>query len=162
MKKKTRTPKFAHLSSCLTNLFFKSIIMISIQSDNYNTPFNQSEYFFYIQSLNFKSLVCSNCNNTQCCIGHGYYKRNLIRPHESTVIDIARVLCKHCRTTHALIPASILPHFRYALECFIYAWLGYDDTDTLSLDYWTFCYLRNIVLSRFLKSPIYSIFFTPT
>lgn len=73
--------------------------------------------------FNDKKLLntpCPHCRVRGKFKKHGFYWRNLIRwnscfPFESK-IKILRVRCTTCKTTHALLPAHIIPYSLYSLE----------------------------------------------
>ena len=77
--------------------------------------FNQTIYNNIIFSLKIKDLVCPNCEAKCSFHHHGSYLRSIIIDDESVTINLARIKCYSCHSTHALLIAELVP---YALHLF--------------------------------------------
>ena len=82
--------------------------MITI-SDDFCNPISQDSYENLINSLQFHQLTCT-CGHSACLTIHGYYNRKIKVDDHSVLLHICRVKCSHCNTTHALLPAFIVPY----------------------------------------------------
>lgn len=88
--------------------------MILINFNSVNTIFEKIS--FYNDFINF-NFTCPKCSSHNFSF-FGSYSRNLvIRENDTLVdynIDIKRVICKDCHSTHALIPNFIIPYKIYS------------------------------------------------
>ncbi len=102
--------------------------MISFNLHQCNILFNQifrdssvglAAYNTYIENLNLFKLECNHCHSCGECVKYGRYQRGYILTPEDlkgrgTQIRIQRVRCKHCKSTHALLPEEIVPYRQYS------------------------------------------------
>lgn len=90
--------------------------MITIYSKNFN-PSNQSnQYYEHINQLDTSKLQCPKCLSISTCQRHAYYSRFFIHKSQKYELSILRVRCKHCSSTHALLPSFLLPYFQIVVE----------------------------------------------
>ena len=52
---------------------------------------------------------CPSCGEEGKLVRIGYYERWVCMKSGEFKVRIGRVLCKHCRTSHAMLPACLLP-----------------------------------------------------
>ena len=78
----------------------------------------------YEETYNFRIGECPNpeCKSREY-IKWGTYTRNIVyykngKKHEKT-IEIKRIRCKHCKSTHSIIPAFLVPYKVHILEYII-------------------------------------------
>lgn len=88
--------------------------MLTIQIEN-NKPLSQKKYNDIVSLLELCTLVCT-CGTIGDLIWYGGYERNVAQPYEVIRLRIARVYCKSCRHTHAIMPSSIVPYSRFPIE----------------------------------------------
>lgn len=70
--------------------------------------------YLEIFQQNLKGLhqECPICHNN--CNRHGTYRRYIVTDDRKSIrIPILRLYCKHCKTTHAVIPHFIRPYSPY-------------------------------------------------
>lgn len=84
------------------------MLMITINTDFCN-PISQDFYDQTINCLQFHQLTCT-CGHSACLTIHGYYDRSVKSEEHSVRLHICRVKCGHCNSTHALLPAFIVPY----------------------------------------------------
>lgn len=72
--------------------------------------FNQTIYNNIIFSLNIKDLKCPNCEAKCSFHHHGSYSRSIIVDDESVTINLARIKCYSCHSTHALLISDLIPY----------------------------------------------------
>lgn len=81
-----------------------------------NCIVNKKQYDTQIESLDRFQVECGDCHRRGCCIKHGFYERNyLISPAYRDKIQILRMLCKACGSTHAILPEEIVPYAQYSI-----------------------------------------------
>ena len=90
-----------------------------------NNIINQSNYENSVNRIDFSSIACSKCG---CCDGfqiHGYYERSVRTGPVKNTIRILRVICPHCKITHALLPSCMIPYTQRTLKdtLIIYNWI---------------------------------------
>lgn len=94
--------------------------MILINFDSVNTIFEKIS--IYDKFLNF-NFICPKCNSHFFSF-FGSYNRNFIvldkRKTKVFNINIKRVICKDCNSTHALIPNFIIPYKIYSKDTIIF------------------------------------------
>ena len=92
-----------------------TVIMITVTVKKCNS-FSQEYYDSIVNSLQFHQLTCS-CGRSGCLTIHAYYKRK-VRPPDGSVshLKILRVKCSECGTTHAVLPASIIPYSQISIS----------------------------------------------
>lgn len=85
---------------------------------NFNN-YNENVLNFY----GFWSYRCPSCNAFHSFTRHATYSRNIcffyfgrIEEHK---INILRLLCNSCDTTHAILPADTVPYLIYSFSCII-------------------------------------------
>lgn len=88
--------------------------MITIEAKNLN-PISQAFYDHVIFSLDLALLSCT-CGHTGDLIWYGSYVRKLKLPDGERSLRVARVRCKNCGCTHALLLASIVPYSQIPLH----------------------------------------------
>ena len=69
---------------------------------------------------NLKNQICPKCGARGRFAPHGRYKRNLVTlifdiPFD-TIIEIKRVRCRSCKSTHAIIPFDVVPYCAHSTE----------------------------------------------
>lgn len=89
-------------------------IMITLFSPDFNT-LDQDSYDSLIASLQFHQLRCPKCGHSGCMTIHGYYTRHVKTPDSVNSLYICRVICSGCRSTHALLPSSLVPYSQIPL-----------------------------------------------
>lgn len=89
--------------------------MITIYNENFNSNRKINHYYEYTAQLNTSKLHCPKCNHVGGCERHAYYRRFFIYNNQKYELSILRVRCKHCNTTHALLPFFLLPYFQIPL-----------------------------------------------
>lgn len=72
----------------------------------------------YENSYNYGYLECPCCHSDKV-IFYGSYERNVIIYDQCFKINIKRVMCKECGSTHAIIPSFLIPYYQYE-KTFIY------------------------------------------
>lgn len=87
--------------------------MITIKCNLCNI--NQRKYDEIINSLDLNRLQCSLCKTHNFVI-HSYYYRKLKTRKGTIYLRIMRIICKDCKTTHALLLSCIVPYSRIDLN----------------------------------------------
>lgn len=74
--------------------------------------------------LNFYGIwnfCCPCCNAFRSFSRHAFYTRNLCVLSNSQVVEkqlnILRLICNSCGTTHAILPSDIIPYAIYSFSC---------------------------------------------
>lgn len=80
-----------------------------------NNPLTPDFYNSFIFNLQFHRLCCS-CGHAGGLSVHGYYNRYIKQGSEKPCFRICRVICKHCRKTHALLLSSMVPYSQLSLD----------------------------------------------
>lgn len=66
---------------------------------------------------------CPFCNAIHSFSRHGIYSRNICFLENSNIIEkklnILRLICNSCKTTHAVLPADVIPYVIYSFSCII-------------------------------------------
>lgn len=88
--------------------------MITIEAENLN-PISQDFYNNVIFSLDLALLTCT-CGHTGDLIWYGSYERKIKLPEGELSLRVARVRCKSCGCTHALLLTSIVPYSQIPLD----------------------------------------------
>jgi len=61
--------------------------------------------------------TCPKCRAKNSMIRHAYYNRNVIlivdEVLEYSTLNILRVKCKSCKSTHAILPGDIIPYKQF-------------------------------------------------
>ena len=78
--------------------------MIILKTQRKINTINQFAYSNIIISLNFNLLACPKCSHKGMKI-HGYYKRRF----KDNTINITRVRCPHCGSTHSILLFPMIP-----------------------------------------------------
>ena len=90
--------------------------MILDFSVNFN-DYNEKILNFY-GVWNFK---CPCCNAFRSFSRHALYSRNICILKDNQIIEkrlnILRLKCKSCETTHAVLPADVIPYMIYSFSC---------------------------------------------
>lgn len=76
---------------------------------------DQKSYHLFLSGIDLGSLVCPKCGQRHL-IGYGYYTRSFITASTTVQLDIQRVFCKHCHSTHALLPTFLVPYSRFPVH----------------------------------------------
>ncbi|OUN21338.1 DUF6431 domain-containing protein [Blautia sp. An81] len=87
--------------------------MITVETENYNL-ISQDFYDKTVLSLDLSLIPCS-CGHAGCLIWHGSYTRKIILEDCVLSLRIARVRCRNCGCTHALLLSSIVPYSQIPL-----------------------------------------------
>ena len=90
------------------------VLMITVETENYNL-FSQDFYDKTFFSLDLALIPCS-FGHTGCLMWYGSYTRKVILVDRSLSLRIARVRCRHCGCTHALLLSSIVPYSQIPLS----------------------------------------------
>lgn len=64
----------------------------------------------------YKNYECPKCHQRGNFKNHGSYTRNLITKFENTIIEITRIKCCSCDSTHAIIPKEVIPYKSLSLN----------------------------------------------
>lgn len=88
--------------------------MITILADNCN-PISQVLYDNLLNNLQQHQLTCT-CGHSGCLSTHGYYYRRLKFETSFISLRIRRVVCSVCKTTHAILPSTIVPYSQISLH----------------------------------------------
>ncbi|WP_350354453.1 DUF6431 domain-containing protein [Thomasclavelia cocleata] len=78
---------------------------------NTDTKYNQDSYDSDIRCLNYATVKCPKCGAVGFFHNHGRYFRYLFN-NSDELINVQRVRCEKCLSTHALLPDVIIP-YRY-------------------------------------------------
>lgn len=95
--------------------------------------FNIDKYYNFIKSLEPMMIECT-CGCRGQCIKYGKYPRTVIYNGEKFTIYIQRIYCKHCKTTHAILPSYIIPYKHLSMEDAIYIIETYEEYPNDSYD----------------------------
>ena len=60
--------------------------------------------------------VCPDCKEKETFVRVGYYKRWVCTENGEFRVRIGRVRCKHCKASHALLPACLIPNKQSTTE----------------------------------------------
>ena len=101
-----------------------SFLMITIKTENYN-HISQDFYNKTIDSLDLTLIPCT-CGHSGSLIRYGSYKRNIQLKDGIVTLTIARVYCKQCGHTHALLLSSFVPYSQIPLVIHVSALLAYE------------------------------------
>lgn len=89
--------------------------MISIFDRKFNHYVQLDFYYTYINTLVTGLVTCPKCNCDGYCVKHGYYTRHYIHNNNVCKINILRIRCKKCGSTHGILPVFLLPYFQIVL-----------------------------------------------
>lgn len=64
---------------------------------------------------NLSGTACPGCGRAGDFGGHGLYGRNIVRKGREERVEVRRVRCRGCRSTHAVIPDGVIPYRAYAV-----------------------------------------------
>lgn len=100
----------------LFNIFCK----LNFKTLSANQLFHFAMKDFSEEKIPFLKLACPNCGAKHpVWTYHDSYKRYLISyENKSTItdiIDITRIICSSCKSTHAILPEIIIPFSSYSL-----------------------------------------------
>lgn len=70
---------------------------------------SQDSYDEMIEELDLTLLTCPHCGHTGMTV-HGYYERNVKYSCVLFTLLVARVKCKFCGKTHAILPDTLIPY----------------------------------------------------
>ena len=89
--------------------------MIKSLSRSFNTDikYNQDSYDSDIRCLNYATIKCPKCGAVGFFHNHGRYSRYLFN-NSDELINIQRIRCEKCLSTHALLPDVIVPYRYYS------------------------------------------------
>lgn len=135
----------ANTSACSS----KNSLMLTYHSHSGNKITNH-KYTNDVNSLNIHSFECPHCHH-QSLIKYGHYKRKVycFGGYEAIcTLVIQRLYCKHCHTTHALLPDCLITYSHFFLEDALMI-LESNDDDKHFLD---ICYELTIAVIQKLKS----------
>ena len=90
-----------------------SLLMITVETENYNL-ISQDFYDKTVLSLDLTLISCT-CGHAGCLIWHGGYTRKVILEDCVLSLRIARVRCRNCGCTHAVLLSSIVPYSQIPL-----------------------------------------------
>lgn len=76
---------------------------------------NIDEYYKTIDNIQSYQIKCP-CGCKGSCIKYGWHKRQLIIEDNTYSIKLQRVYCKHCKTTHIIMPTYIIPYERQTMD----------------------------------------------
>lgn len=96
---------FSKLCKCFKQISFKNDLFI----------FNE-----YINSVDIHALVCPNCSAKHSISLFSSYYRHFVTYDEGVPTDnlirIPRYICSSCNSTHALLPAVIIPYMSFSFN----------------------------------------------
>lgn len=95
--------------------------------------FNKESYKKYINNLEAYKIECS-CGCKGSCIKYGMYKRKIRIGNKVLIIYIQRIYCKHCKTTHAILPVDIVPYKILSMKDTIEIIETYEANQEIDLD----------------------------
>lgn len=72
---------------------------------------------------NLSGVPCPNCRCAGNFTGHGRYRRHLVLVGETASLEVRRVRCASCGSTHAVLPEGVVP-YRAHSEGFVLAVLA--------------------------------------
>ena len=64
---------------------------------------------------NLSNTACPECGSVGDFGGHGSYGRAIVHKGREERVEVPRVRCRACRTTHAVIPEGVIPYKSYAV-----------------------------------------------
>lgn len=70
--------------------------------------------------VHFESIRCPYCNQCHWAF-HAYYERSFFFGRRYFSITITRVICMHCKRTHAILPDFLVPYSRTPFSLIIEA-----------------------------------------
>lgn len=66
---------------------------------------------------------CPCCNAFRSFSRHAIYSRNICILNDTNIIEkklnVLRLKCKSCNTTHAVLPADVIPYMIYSFSCIL-------------------------------------------
>ena len=89
------------------------ITMITIETQ-YCNPLSQDFYDKTISSVDLNRITCT-CGHAGSLIWYGSYLRKVRLPDRIITLRAARVFCKSCGHTHAILLSSIVPYSQIPL-----------------------------------------------
>ena len=92
-----------------TQYLLKLITMIIILFKKKIKSFSQDSYNNLIYSINISHLSCPDCNTKGIFHHHGSYTRCVNIYEDPIEINVFRVKCIRCKTTHALLMYPMIP-----------------------------------------------------
>lgn len=101
------------------------ITMITIETEYFN-PISQDFYDNTIHSIDLALLPCT-CGHLGCLIWYGSYSRNLRQGNSNLLLRVARVLCKSCGHSHALLLSPLVPYSQIPLPVQVSIVRSYED-----------------------------------
>jgi len=71
------------------------------------------------------SYICPKCGATHYWIRHGYYSRSICVIENNSYIsdvrlELLRLKCTSCDSTHAILPADVIPYKIYSISCIVF------------------------------------------
>lgn len=69
---------------------------------------NQATYNKIVDGIDLDSIVCDSCSNHDW-VSHATYERKIDIFNRKYMLIITRVICLHCRKTHAILVEDIVP-----------------------------------------------------
>ncbi len=107
--------------------------MITVFCDLHKS-ISQFYYNNLISGLDFHSLECPKCHHKACLTKHAYYYRQ-VRNYDTPVkLKVLRAFCHCCKTTHAIVPDSIVPYSQVPFENHVDIALCNNDEDLLKAE----------------------------
>lgn len=89
---------------------------------NFSVNFNDYEK----KILNFYGIwdfICPCCNAFHSFSRHAVYSRNLCVFLDNSIVEkkleILRLKCNSCKTTHAILPSDVIPYMIYSASCIL-------------------------------------------
>ena len=64
---------------------------------------------------NLLNVACPKCGRVGEFGGHGSYERAIVYRGREERVEVPRVRCRGCRTTHAIIPEGVIPYRPFAI-----------------------------------------------
>lgn len=65
--------------------------------------------------MTISNFACPKCGLIGANVRHGYYSRYFIHDNQKHVIEILRIRCKQCGSTHGILPTFLLSYFQVTL-----------------------------------------------
>ena len=87
--------------------------MITIETE-YCNPISQVFYDNTVYSIDLATLSCT-CGHFGCLIWYGSYSRRLRQGDSILLLRVARVFCRSCGHSHALLLSSVVPYSQIPL-----------------------------------------------
>lgn len=76
-----------------------------------------------IENYSFFSYTCPKCGAKHSWNRHATYERHLVIQENNMFIDtrltILRLKCTSCHSTHAILPADVIPYVIHSLSCIV-------------------------------------------